>query len=90
MDWKQSVTAAVTSLAIGWGTSTVSWAGDQPVQGSTEAELVAFQVQVQEQLTQIQKELAKLNEDVAELQQQNVGRRVEPQGRTGRGTPTIP
>jgi TolA-binding protein len=90
MDWKQSVTAAVASLAIGWGVSTVSLAADQPAQGSTATEQAASQVQVQEQLTQIQERLAKLNQDVAELQQQKVGKRTEPQGRTGRGTPATP
>jgi TolA-binding protein len=84
MGWKQNVTAAVASLAIGWGASTVSLAADQPAQGSTETEQVAFQVQVQEQLTKMQERVAKLNQEVAELQQQKVGKRAEPQGRTAR------
>jgi peptidoglycan hydrolase CwlO-like protein len=83
MDWKQSATAAVASVAIAWGASTVSFA-DEPLQESTGTEQVAFQAQVQEHLTRIQEQLAKLNQDVAELQQQKVGKRVEPQGRTAR------
>jgi TolA-binding protein len=84
MDWKQSVKAAVASLTIAWGASTVSLAADQPAQESTGTEQVAFQAQVQEHLTKIQEQLAKLNQDVAELQQQKVGKRAEPQGRTAR------
>lgn len=85
MDWKQSITAAVASLAIAWGASTVSLADDQPAQGSTESEQVAVQVQeMQEHLTKVEEQLSKLNQEVAELQNQKVGKRVEPQGRTGR------
>jgi uncharacterized coiled-coil protein SlyX len=83
MGWKQNVTAAVASLAIGWGASTVSLAADQPAQGSTEQ--VAFQVQeMQEDLAKIQEQLAKLNQEVKELREQKAAKRPEPQGRTGR------
>jgi TolA-binding protein len=83
MDWKQSVTAAATSLTIAWGASTVSLAADQPAQGSTEQ--VALQVQeMQEDLTKIQGQLAKLNQDVAELQEQKAAKSIRSQGRTAR------